>query len=266
MAPGRCCRTERNSDKAASTAPDRDNAQRKPGACATWLPSSSHRLRRLSGPGGGLEATLQETAAEQQEMPACSGDVTGRGSGRGGPMVMSARTRTRWAAEQRMADGKRERPGRGVCTTRRRAPRSRGKRMKRDGAHVSDILRNAAAVQALAARRVKRRSSTRGESDDSTRLTAVPPLLALSLAGPWLRLVEAAAQYGALPTPDHSPKALADHVPLIWPPHRQSHRWQRPKPLPVGGTTNLSLEQQQILAAVPVRPVSRLAPSPPPPC
>ncbi|GAA6057285.1 hypothetical protein JCM3770_001698 [Rhodotorula araucariae] len=30
-----------------------------------------------------------------------------------------------------------------------------------------------------------------------------------------------------------------------------SHRWQRPKPLPVGGTTSLSLEQQQILAAVP---------------
>ncbi|BGP50394.1 hypothetical protein JCM10450v2_006313 [Rhodotorula kratochvilovae] len=30
-----------------------------------------------------------------------------------------------------------------------------------------------------------------------------------------------------------------------------AHRWQRPKPLPVGGTTSLSLEQQQILAAVP---------------
>ncbi|TNY22537.1 hypothetical protein DMC30DRAFT_133988 [Rhodotorula diobovata] len=147
-------------------------------------------------------------------MPACSGDVTGRGSGRGGPMVMSARTRTRWAAEQRMADGKRERPGRGVCTTRRRAPRSRGKRMKRDGAHVSDILRNAAAVQALAARRVKRRSSTRGESDDSTRLTAVPPLLALSLAGPWLRLVEAAAQYVAPVAASEAPARRRDHEPV----------------------------------------------------
>ncbi|GAA5891238.1 hypothetical protein JCM8208_002556 [Rhodotorula glutinis] len=30
-----------------------------------------------------------------------------------------------------------------------------------------------------------------------------------------------------------------------------SHRWQRPKALPVGQTTSLSLEQQQILAAVP---------------
>ncbi|GJN92450.1 hypothetical protein Rhopal_005480-T1 [Rhodotorula paludigena] len=30
-----------------------------------------------------------------------------------------------------------------------------------------------------------------------------------------------------------------------------AHRWQRPKPIPVGATTSLSLEQQQILAAVP---------------
>lgn len=56
----------------------------------------------------------------------------------------------------------------------------------------------------------------------------------------------------ALPASRTSRAVLTLHsLPLLL--QSNAHRWQRPKPIPVGATTSLSLEQQQILAAVPVR-------------